>query len=351
MGITNFPDDNKDKVIKAKKNLVYVGILSVVMFFGGLTSAYIVSMGDSFWLKVPLPNAFYISTTLILLSSIAIQLALYFAKKGKKAGLKAGISITLLLGIGFVYFQFKGYGELVDKGVHAVSNIIVTDGKYGDYYTIKMDGKFVEVDGNDYLLSGKEMSEEQMKDLQSFTAQFLKDTTGNNLPVSQYGSRFELYLENEPLFVQDAKLMKSDSTELKPVDIMRLNQLAMNIRDGRGDFYVKGEIGKDFKIYFKSKELQYNDRHLELDGRRLDDYLQLKAIESADTASSYLYIITFAHLLHIIVTLLYIIRLVIGSFSGKINMDNTFRLNMGVIFWHFLGILWIYLLLFLLFIH
>jgi cytochrome c oxidase subunit 3 len=41
---------------KMKKNLVYVGIFSIVMMFAGFTSAYIVSMGDSFWLKYPLPN-------------------------------------------------------------------------------------------------------------------------------------------------------------------------------------------------------------------------------------------------------------------------------------------------------
>ena len=51
---------------KAKKNLVYIGMFSVVMFFAGLTSAYIVSMGDSFWVKTQLPQAFWISTVIIL---------------------------------------------------------------------------------------------------------------------------------------------------------------------------------------------------------------------------------------------------------------------------------------------
>ena len=37
---------------KMKKNLVYVGIFSIVMLFAGFTSAYIVTMGDSFWLNI-----------------------------------------------------------------------------------------------------------------------------------------------------------------------------------------------------------------------------------------------------------------------------------------------------------
>ena len=69
---------------KMKKNLVYVSIFSVVMLFAGLTSAYIVSMGDSFWIKFPLPTSFWISTAVIALSSLFIQLGITFAKKDKQ---------------------------------------------------------------------------------------------------------------------------------------------------------------------------------------------------------------------------------------------------------------------------
>jgi len=116
-------------------------------------------------------------------------------------------------------------------------------------------------------------------------------------------------------------------------------------------FFVKGNIGKDFQIYFKGKELDYKNRELHYEGRRLSKYLQIKAMETADTATSYLYIITFIHLMHIAVTLLYMSRLTISSFSGKFNAEENLSLRLGAIFWHFLGLLWIYLLLFLLFIH
>lgn len=103
-------DDNKEQMDKARKNLIYVSMFSVVMLFAGFSSAYIVSMGDSFWLKVPFPSAFYVSTGLLLVSSIAIILALRLAKRGNKGGLKLAMSATLILGIAFCYFQFKGYG-------------------------------------------------------------------------------------------------------------------------------------------------------------------------------------------------------------------------------------------------
>jgi predicted HicB family RNase H-like nuclease len=38
-------------------------------------------------------------------------------------------------------------------------------------------------------------------------------------------------------------------------------------------------------------------------------------------------------------------------FSGKFNSQNTLSLRLSSIFWHFLGLLWLYLLVFLIFIH
>ena len=52
------------------------------MVFAGFTSAYIVSMGDTFWVKYPLPKAFWISTITIILSSLFYVLAIKAAKTG-----------------------------------------------------------------------------------------------------------------------------------------------------------------------------------------------------------------------------------------------------------------------------
>lgn len=345
-------DGNKEQMDKARKNLVYVSMFSIIMLFAGLTSAYIVSMGDSFWLKFTLPSAFWVSTAIITISSVCIQAAVIFAKKGNLSAMKAAISITLVLGLAFVYFQFKGYGQLVDNGVHAVGNhIIVTDGKYGDYFEVKYKGDFIEINGNDFLLKGQKMTDAELKAYQNFMSQFLEVDEKKPFNVKQYGDDFELYFLNTPLKLVNGALTSEEDGELKFLDRVRLKDLAVNVRDQRGDFFVKGTLGKDFHIYYKGKELQYKNRELQMNGKKLTNYLQIKSMEAADTASSYLYLITFLHLLHIIVTLFYILKLVIHSFSGKINGNENLTLQMGAIFWHFLGLLWLYLLLFLLFIH
>ena len=115
-------DLSKDKnpVIneKMKKNLVYVSIFSIIMFFAGLSSAYIVLMGDSIWVKAAMPGAFWWSSLMILLSSVSFILAISQAKKDQLTGLKAFMSITLILGLLFVYFQFQGFNGIIESGYY-----------------------------------------------------------------------------------------------------------------------------------------------------------------------------------------------------------------------------------------
>ena len=66
---------NKEQ--KSKKTLLWVAIGSITMFFGGLTSAYLVTRGGADWLVIEFPKEFYYSTALIFTSSIAF----FFAKK------------------------------------------------------------------------------------------------------------------------------------------------------------------------------------------------------------------------------------------------------------------------------
>ncbi|MFZ3274380.1 MAG: heme-copper oxidase subunit III, partial [Lutibacter sp.] len=62
---------------KSAKPMLWVSMVSMTMMFAGLTSAYVVSRKRSDWVSFDLPNAFYISTLLIVLSSITFMLAKY----------------------------------------------------------------------------------------------------------------------------------------------------------------------------------------------------------------------------------------------------------------------------------
>ena len=259
------------------------------------------------------------------------------------------------VGLLFIYFQWSGFGQLMDRGVHPFQNhIVVTDGRYGDYFEVKKNDQFITVDGNDYLLSEKKMSEQDFSSFQNYMKEFISGENYNNkfrLVTANSKNQYTLVFKGLPLFVKNNSFFLNDSTPLASADILRLKQLSQNVVDGRGDFFAKGKLGEDFNISFKGEKLEYKNRKLFYKGRVLSNFLQIKATESSDMASSFLFILTFLHLLHVAVALIYLSRVVLKTFMNKFSAENHLTLRLTAIFWHFLGLLWGYLILFLVFIH
>jgi len=345
-------DDNQVAEQKAKKNLVWVITFSITMMFAGFTSAYIVSMGNSFWVKIELPVAFYISTVLIILSSITLWLAARSVTKKALSRVKLFVGITLVLGIGFAYFQFRGYGQLVDRGAAVISGIIVNDGRYGDYFEIKKNDEFVDIVNNQYAVGSEVLKGDDLNDLKQFAEKLVNGDNNTDLTSINYGSPYVLYYKGEPLSMIQGKLSRVNGESLKPLEFERLTYLARNIIDDRADFFIKGEMGKDFTLYYKGKPLDYIDRKLYYNGQELSTNLNNKLLRgNRDTSTAYLYIITFLHLLHILAGIIMLLTLFRKSLNGEILKRNALSIKAGSIFWHFLGALWVYLLLFLIFIH
>lgn len=348
--VNELPQDRKEK---AKKSLVWILIFSVAMFFAGLTSAYIVSMGDNFWIKVAFPNAFWLSTVLILISSLTLVAAIRFARKGDSKKMRLFIVLTTILGVLFGVFQFQGYQKLVSNGAHLVSQIMVDDGRYGDYYEIKMDNVILNLEGNQYAKNHEILTDSDTQTLKEFALNFKIGTSVNDVfNIPNYGKRFTLLYKDEPLTLLNGKFQKVNGEELLPVEYDRLTYLARNIVDGRGDFYIAGQLGEDFELYYKGKALEYKERKLFYNNQELSANMQNKLMRgNSDTSTTYLYLITFLHLLHIVAGLLMLLSYVRRSFTEDLTNSDAISLRSGAIFWHFLGVLWVYLLLFLLFIH
>jgi cytochrome c oxidase subunit 3 len=111
--------EENEKILRAKKMMLWFGIISLVMSFAGLTSAYFVSKEREDWISdYPFPNAFVISLAVIILSSITYYLAKKFIQKGASRKAMIFLIATFLLGITFVYFQFKGFSEFIENGYY-----------------------------------------------------------------------------------------------------------------------------------------------------------------------------------------------------------------------------------------
>ena len=102
---------------KSAKPMLWVSMISMVMFFAGLTSAYVISMRRDDWVTFELPDAFYISTILIILSSITIIISQRLLKKDKRELSIVFLLITFILGITFIWQQYAGFEDLRNAGL------------------------------------------------------------------------------------------------------------------------------------------------------------------------------------------------------------------------------------------
>jgi len=111
------PEEALDIKRKTAKPMLWVGIVSMIMLFAGLTSAYIVRQAEGNWLYFDIPQPFYTSTIIIVISSLTIILAKWAIKRDNQMLSNSALLVTLLLGLVFAYSQFQGWVELVEMGV------------------------------------------------------------------------------------------------------------------------------------------------------------------------------------------------------------------------------------------
>jgi cytochrome c oxidase subunit 3 len=337
---------------KVKKNLLRYFMFTVTMIFAGLTSAYIVSMGEYFWVNVPMPKAFMISTTCILVSSAFLFLAVRAVKKNQTGILKIASGAALILGSAFGYYQFVGWGQLVDNGAPLVSDILNQLGPYGKYYSYTYKGHEITYDNNKYYWRGEQLEEpvyDQMKDL---SRQLNEGSllVKNNYKLTNYGTDFMLMYQGVPVSYVNNKLYYAEYEFDKAMEY-QLRHFTKAIIEGYGDFYMKGEYGKDFQVYYKGDPLTYENRTFYRNGKvltpaQLDDLNTQK-----NTAGSYIYAFSGVHFLHWVGGIIALLVVFIKSLNNRYSQANYLGLTLGASYWHFLGIIWLYLYFFLIYIH
>ncbi len=235
------PEEERQRAVRSRRTMTYLFIFAIVMFFAGLTSAYVVSMSGGYWTRIRMPEAFLWSTAFVLAGSVTVHMALVLVRKGQGKRALPLLLATLALGIAFSVSQFKGWGHLVERGITFSPNKLhKLGGAYGVDYSITKDGT-------------------------------------------------ELVLDN-------------------------------------GQWYLPTDTAKE---------------------RPLNAEIE----EQKDRTGPYLYALTFLHLAHLFFGLLALVVMSIKAGAGRYTATDNVGLWAGATYWHFLGGLWIYLLLFLLFVH
>jgi cytochrome c oxidase subunit 3 len=123
----NLKEEHKKKT---SKPLIWIAIVSIIMFFSGLTSAVVVSQGGGGFIDIELPLDFTVSTLIIILSSATFYLGFRAIKNEKLHIAKIWISATLVFGLLFVLSQYLGWVNLYHRGIFAVGNQSTQESSY-----------------------------------------------------------------------------------------------------------------------------------------------------------------------------------------------------------------------------
>jgi len=102
---------------------VWILLTAVVMLFAGLSSAYIVLRGVPAWQNIELPSLLWPNTAILLLSSVAIDLARRAVRRRDAQSMKRWLIAGLVLGAAFLLGQVAAWRQLVNAGVYLPSTL------------------------------------------------------------------------------------------------------------------------------------------------------------------------------------------------------------------------------------
>jgi cytochrome c oxidase subunit 3 len=101
----------------------WVAIASILMLFTALVSSYIVrSASGNDWVPITMPKVLWLSTSLILISSVTMELSRRSLKSLNDAGYGRWLIVTTVLGLGFLGSQLMAWRQLARQGVYIATN-------------------------------------------------------------------------------------------------------------------------------------------------------------------------------------------------------------------------------------
>lgn len=104
------------------KFMVWLFIITIIMLFASQTSAYLVRRAEGNWVEFDIPQIFWFSTLVLMISSVSMHFSLQSARKNNQAMLKLAVAITFVFGMAFLGMQYLGWQNLQQQGVFLKGN-------------------------------------------------------------------------------------------------------------------------------------------------------------------------------------------------------------------------------------
>lgn len=112
-------EEHNERKSQSFKLILWFAMLSMVMMFAGLTSAFIVSTSRPDWLNdFKMPTAFLLSTLVIIISSFTFHMVKKSIQLNNRSKTSFFLGVTLFLGLLFVFLQFEGFNQIIASGYY-----------------------------------------------------------------------------------------------------------------------------------------------------------------------------------------------------------------------------------------
>lgn len=94
--------------------IVFLGVVGIL--FAMFTSGYFMRQDQADWRNVPMPNIIWFNTVLLVVGSVAMQLALKAARDYNHTATKNRLGLASLATLGFLGGQLLAWQQLIDSG-------------------------------------------------------------------------------------------------------------------------------------------------------------------------------------------------------------------------------------------
>ena len=105
---------------EASRSGVWVGIFAIIMSFAALTSSLLVRQGSGEWSHIVIPSLLYANTVVLLLSSLAMEMARRALARSVRPA--TWLTVTLILGLSFICGQYLVWRQLAAQGLYLATN-------------------------------------------------------------------------------------------------------------------------------------------------------------------------------------------------------------------------------------
>ena len=243
--------------------------------------------------------------------------------------------------------QICGYGTSFEG-----SNLILND--YSNPFQIFDFKNNVMLENTDSGLSlnGTNLTEGQKDELFKFSFGVCNDQPFFMLK-GKYGEDFSIALNGEDLIYNKKKLF-FPAKELTNAEKNAINQKVFqggkeySIKNSK--VYLNDDEISDFDGYFQLKQginIRIKNSFWERTKEELNPNQYAEFYQTSNVSSSFVWVLTIIHFLHLIFSLTGITIVSFRAKKGYYSSENTAGLKAVGVFWHFVGLLWLYLYVFL----